>query len=58
MTREAKIDAAVHPSIAGFVAAVRQIEDQLSLSDDPTQYVGVLEAGAQVRDSGAKPAIR
>jgi hypothetical protein len=57
MTRQPENDAAVHPSIAGFVAAVRQLESQLSLPEDPAQYVGILESQAQVRE-GAKLAKR
>ena len=48
----------IHPSIAPGVAAVRSLEGRLSLFDDPTQYVAMLEAGAAVEDKARKPPVR
>jgi hypothetical protein len=58
MKNETESATAVHPSIAGFVAVVRQLEERLSLSEDPTQYVRILEYGTQGRDGSRKPATR
>ena len=55
---EKKATSAIHPSIAGGVAAVRNLEGKLSLFDDPTQYVATLETGAAAGDKACKSPVR
>jgi len=45
MANESERLSTIHPSIAGFIAVVRGLEDQLSIFEDPTQYVQILEVG-------------
>ena len=36
----------MHPAITGSITVVQELEDKLRISDEPTQYLPILELGA------------
>jgi hypothetical protein len=58
MAGEPKADGTVHPSIAAVIAVVRNLETRLSISEDPTQFLRVLEFGAAIGNEDRKPPAR
>jgi hypothetical protein len=58
MAGEQKADGTVHPSITAVIAVVRNLEARLSISEDPTQFLRVLELGAAIGNEDRKPPAR